>query len=120
MQKYRSDLFEQAFKRIGLQRGDVIIVHNSLLSFGIPSDIGLTELSSKIYSCFRNIIGDEGTLVVPTFNFDFCKGITFDRQNTPSKLMGVFSEYIRTLPDSMRSPHPMQSVSAIGPLSCML
>jgi len=30
--------------------------------------------------------------------------------------MGVFSEYIRSLPDSRRSYHPMQSLAVIGKL----
>ena len=41
----------------------------------------------------------------------------FDPATTPSKGMGGFSEFVRTLPGARRSPHPMQSVAAIGPLA---
>jgi aminoglycoside N3'-acetyltransferase len=51
---------------------------------------------------------------VPTFNFDFCRGEPYDPQETPSKGMGAFSEYVRQLPSAVRSPHPMQSVAAVG------
>lgn len=53
-------------------------------------------------------------MAVPTFNFDFCKGLPFNNQGTPSKNMGVFSEYVRKCPQSKRSKHPMQSIAAVG------
>ena len=34
--------------------------------------------------------------------------------NTPSQDMGVFSEYVRCLPEERRTLYPMQSVAAIG------
>lgn len=30
-------------------------------------------------------VGIEGTVIFPTYNWDFCNGITFDYYNTPSK-----------------------------------
>ncbi|QCX38813.1 AAC(3) family N-acetyltransferase [Aureibaculum algae] len=120
MQRYNSSHFYDAFLNIGLQKGDVVLVHNSLFSFGIPSDLTLKELSESIYEQLRKIIGDEGTIAVPTFNFDYCKGATFNSAKTPSKNMGVFSEYVRLLPESKRSKHPMQSISAVGPIADLI
>ena len=117
MRKYKSSEFTTAFKHLGISEGDTLLVHNSLISFGIPTDIKLIDVSSSIYTQLLSFIGEKGTVVVPTFNFDFCKGVAFDRQSTPSKGMGSFSEYIRMLPQSVRSKHPMQSVSANGPNS---
>jgi aminoglycoside 3-N-acetyltransferase len=62
----------------------------------------------------QSIIGDTGTVVVPTFNFRFSKGEIFDPQETPSEKMGAFSEYVRQQPESLRTKHPMQSLAAIG------
>ncbi|RPD91718.1 aminoglycoside N(3)-acetyltransferase [Aureibaculum marinum] len=117
MQKYNSEHFYSTFLDVGLKRGDMVLVHNSLFSFGIPTDVPLKELSSSIYKQLRKVIGEEGTIAVPTFNFDFCKGIPFYSNTTPSKNMGVFSEYIRMLPTSLRSKHPMQSIAVVGPLA---
>jgi len=56
----------------------------------------------------------KGSLAVPTFNFDFTQGQPYDPENTPSKGMGVFSEYVRKLPQSRRTSHPMQSLAVLG------
>ena len=41
----------------------------------------------------QEVIGPDGTLVVPTFNFGFARGERYDPAATPSKGMGAFSEY---------------------------
>ncbi|MED7787520.1 AAC(3) family N-acetyltransferase [Francisella sp. 19X1-34] len=115
MRKFSIKEFSNSFCKLGLKKGDVVLIHNSLLNFGIPMDCQIGEISSRIFNELRSTVGAEGTIVVPTFNFDFCKGVAFNKQESPSKGMGVFSEFVRNLPDAKRSTHPMQSVSAIGP-----
>ncbi len=56
----------------------------------------------------------QGTLVVPTFNFSFARGESYDPKVTPCEGMGAFSEYIRQHPKALRTPHPMQSLAIIG------
>lgn len=114
MKTYQTDLFTKAFSEIGIAKGDVLFIHSDILKFGWPTDLKINKLTEFIYETLLEKIGEEGTLIVPTFNFDFCKGIAFNRQETPSKNMGAFSEYIRTLPQAKRSFNPMQSLSVIG------
>jgi len=114
MKKYNISEFKVAFLKIGLSKGDMLLIHSSLLKFGVPNDVNIGELPVNIYTVLQSIIGNNGTIAVPTFNFEYCKGTSFNKQETPSKLMGVFSEYIRKLPASKRSFHPMQSISAVG------
>src|SRR5690606_35252915 len=102
MVRYNSTDFKQGFKTLGIAKGDIVLVHSSLPSFGIPIDIPISSLPAQIHSSLHSAIGLEGTIAVPTFNFDFCKGIAFNRQTTTSKGMGVFSEYIRNLEVSKR------------------
>jgi aminoglycoside 3-N-acetyltransferase len=66
-----------------------------------------------IFLAIREIIGNNGTIVVPTFTFSFCRGEVFDIQKSQSK-NGVFTEYIRKLTGSIRSHHGITSFSAIG------
>lgn len=61
-----------------------------------------------------SVIGPEGTLAVPTFNFTFARGEPYDPQNTPSSGMGAFSEFVRQHPQARRTSHPMQSLAVIG------
>lgn len=114
MKKYKVQDFSKIFEKIGLKKGDILLVHSSLLTFGIPTDVKIGEVPSSIFEQLFAIIGMEGTLAVPTFNFDFCKGIPFNRQETPSKTMGVFSEFVRKLPNAKRSFNPMQSIAVVG------
>ncbi len=114
MKKFNTSEFKEAFLELGLQEGDMLMIHSSLLKFGVPNDVNLEGLSEKIFKILLSVIGENGTMAVPTFNFEYCNGIIFNKQETPSKLMGVFSEYIRKLPESKRSFHPMQSITAVG------
>jgi len=62
----------------------------------------------------RSLLGPQGTLAVPAFNFGFARGEPFDPASTPSQGMGVFSELVRQQPDALRTTHPLQSLAVIG------
>lgn len=117
MIRYNLSEFEEIAEKIGISHGDCLFIHSSILSFGLPADVAVSQLPEKIFDVLQKKIGEKGTIVVPAFNFDFCNGAPYDRQNTPSKNMGVFSEYIRKLPETKRSSHAMQSIAAIGKLA---
>lgn len=114
MRKFNVKEFSNNISTLGLIKGDVLLVHNSLFNFGVPGDCKISELPSVMFNELQNVIGAEGTITAPTFNFDFCNGLPFNRQETSSKNMGVFSEFIRKHPQAKRSKHPMQSIAAIG------
>lgn len=114
MLRYNPNEFRKAFKELGIRQGNILFIHSSLLSFGLPQGLTPTHLPSYIYDLLTRAIGAQGTIVVPTFNTGFCDGQAFDRQETPSRFMGAFSEYVRQLPDSMRTTHPIHSIAAIG------
>jgi aminoglycoside 3-N-acetyltransferase len=65
-------------------------------------------------AAIQAVIGPQGTVVVPTFNFAFANGEPYDPLETPSVGMGAFSEYVRRLPGARRTLHPMQSVAIVG------
>lgn len=117
MTHYRLQDLPDALIDVGLTRGSLTFVHSALFALGRPKSCPLDAIPARIYDQIRQVIGPQGTIAVPTFNFDFCRQIPFDRQKTPSKKMGSFSEFIRTHPDAYRSSHPLQSIAAIGPLA---
>jgi len=99
---------------LGLKKGDVVFTHNNLGFFGRPKDIKHKDnLCSLFFEEIFHVIGETGTLAVPTFTYSFPKKEVFDVQETPSQ-MGIFSEWVRKNIDSIRSEDPCYSISAIG------
>ena len=115
MKGYRTEDLWRVLREVGVTPGEVLCVHSSLLTLGPIEGVAPREMAGTIARLLLDYLGPDGTLVVPTFNFDFAKGKPYDRQRTASRGMGALSEYVRLMPGSMRSPHPLQSVAAIGP-----
>lgn len=103
-----------SLRELGLSQGDTVMVHSSLFSLGLLEGFKPAEQAEAYLRILLEMLGEDGTLIAPAFNFGFCKGKPFHRQKTPSSGMGVLSESIRTHKNSIRSKHPMQSVSVSG------
>jgi len=105
------------FKKMGLKKGDVLLVHSSFKSFA-----GVEGGPQAVISALLTVLGTEGTLIVPTFTFTFCQQFNdtgngfFDLENTPSE-MGIITELVRKMPGSKRTVNPIYSVSIHGKLA---
>jgi aminoglycoside 3-N-acetyltransferase len=110
----QSDL-ENDFRKAGIEAGDVVLVHTSLSRIGHLKDGPKTFVDA-----LRALLGDEGTILMPTspnavYQYDFIQdNKTFDVLNTPSKT-GAITEYFRKIPGVVRSIHPTEPVAALGP-----
>lgn len=94
---------------VGLAEGDGVLVHSAIQFLGRPENGPATYLSA-----IRQVIGPEGTVAVPAFNFIFAREGRYDPQNSPADGMGSFSEYVRQLPEARRTSHPLQSLAVTG------
>ncbi|MGH3630310.1 MAG: aminoglycoside N(3)-acetyltransferase, partial [Sciscionella sp.] len=117
---------------LGLTQGEAVLVHSSLRSI----DHG-GRGAGVVVEALKDVIGPEGTLVVPTQTADnsttspHFRAATralsdeqvaryraampgFDPATTASSGMGALAEYVRTLPDAVRSTHPQTSFAAVG------
>ena len=112
--KYNSDEFKETLINIGLAKDDNVFIHTTLKTIGKYEDLKQPDLLNMIKKTIFDIIGENGFIAVPTFNFNFAKGVEFDVDNTPSEGMGVFSEFVRKHEDSKRTSHPMHSISILG------
>jgi len=102
------------FRALGVEAGDTLLVHSSYKSFG-PVEGG----PQTVVSALEQTLGPEGTLIMPTFNFDFNKGQPWDVRSTPSK-MGVLTELVRVDPRAKRVFHPFYSFAILGKHAEML
>lgn len=113
---------EAAFRAIGLTEGDTVYVISAL--WRMPADAGSRaggDTSAIYYQALRSVIGDAGTIVVPTSSQNLCNTeIPFDLANTPSFERGLFTEFVRKLPGALRSFHPFTSYAAIGPKAALI
>jgi aminoglycoside 3-N-acetyltransferase len=109
----RDDLTQILSAELGVSRGDTIMVHAGL------SLLNTTLSPAEIRDLVLEILGTEGTLVVPTFSP--MAAVDYMRQSEPFDLqgsksgMGSFAEAVRTAPQAVRSLHPTKSLAAIGP-----
>lgn len=106
-----SDITE-GFVRVGLERGMKVLVHSSLSSFGYV-DGG----AEAVIKAILDVIGSEGTLVVPTLTGNESLSVsnppTFDPLKT-NGWTGIIPETLRSWPGAVRSVHPTHSVVAVG------
>lgn len=58
-------------------------------------------------------IGPDGTLMIPAFNWDFCRGVPFDVRTAKSHV-GVLGDIAATRPDFVRTCHPLYSFAVRG------
>lgn len=102
------------FQTLGVQQGDTLLVHSSYKSLG-----GVEGGPQTVIKALETALGPEGTLIMPTFNFDFNQGIPWDVRMTPSK-MGILTELVRLDPRAKRVFHPFYSFAVLGKHAEML
>lgn len=75
-----------------------------------------------LYSAMQEVIGAEGTMIVPAYTLSFCRNENFDVQATQC-IQGTWSssweflEYFRRLPGVVRSADPILSCAGLGPMA---
>lgn len=121
--------------RLGVNRGDNLIVHTSLNQLGY-----IIGKEQTLVEAIIEVVGDEGLIVMPTQTSDNSKPEdwsnppvpkswvlpikqhlpAYDKDITPSRGMGAVPEYFRKLNGVYRSNHPQVSFAAYGKNNIML
>lgn len=99
----------------GIDKGDTVLVHSAL------SKMGFVEGGPKtVVDALLETVGDSGHILMPnspnpSFQLEYIQELsTFDVKNDKSKL-GAITEVFRTTSNAVRSCHPTEPVSCIGP-----
>ena len=105
------------FKSLNIKRGDKLIIHTNI------SGLFQYMNNSKSMSLFLNLIlkkiGSTGTLVIPTYNYDFTKGKAYIKNKSPSHV-GMFTNYLLKKYSKKRTNNPIFSHLIFGKLSKVL
>lgn len=98
----------------GLEKGDTVWLSSDVkeLLYSCMEHDDDTDMNVLI-NAIQDVITPAGTLLIPTFNWDFCKGKTFDIRNTPCKT-GVIGKCALKRDDFRRTRHPIYSFAVWG------
>ena len=98
---------------LNIRKGDSIFVHSSLSKFGF-----VEGGAQSVINAIRNAIGDNGTIVMPSFNMSIFsqKPIVLDITKTPSE-MGKITEVFRRVPGVKRNANLFHPLCFEGPLA---
>jgi len=102
--------FKEALRLMEIGENEVIYLINS------AKELQNIFQVNQYLDILLSSIPESCTLVMQTFNWDFCKGKNFSSQKTPSQT-GLMSELYRRMDGVIRSPHPIYSFCAKGPMA---
>jgi aminoglycoside 3-N-acetyltransferase len=103
----------RGLRALGIQEGDVILVHSSLSSLG-----HVEGGADAVVDALLATVGASGTVAVPTHTWDTVNAEqpVFDVRESPSTV-GLITETLRRRPAAVRGLHPTHSCAAIGPMA---
>ena len=114
---YNISDIRNALNCIPIHKGDTLFIHSNLGFFGFLDGVNNSDgLCQAFFDELMRVLGENGTIIVPTFTYSFPRKEIFDPFD-PVREMGIFSEWIRRHPDSHRSLDPSYSVAGIGKFS---
>lgn len=124
--KYSRSSLAAALRSGGIGSGDTVLVHLDLAALGDAEGAPTTaSRNALVREALFEVVGPEGTVLVPTYSFSFCRQEDFDPDTTPA-VCGAwnpavdFPEEFRKLPGAVRSRDPIHSVAGVGPRAAEL
>ena len=97
-----------------IEKGDVILLTSDITDLFLQcQENGEIMDVNILLDNFQEAIGEEGTLLVPTYNWGFCQGKAFDYKKTPSKTGAICNAALRRK-DFTRTKHPIYSFAVWG------
>lgn len=100
-------------KELGIKKSDIVLLHLNTDFFEDVADKNKKECAEALLKSMLDVIGEDGVLLTPAFNYSFCKSGKFNLQKTPSQV-GYFSNFLLTKNNSQRSSHPIFSFVGVG------
>ncbi|MGK4199265.1 DUF4910 domain-containing protein [Fusobacterium sp. HC1336] len=107
-------LYDELIEKMNIVEGENIFIASDIQKIGLKFyemeqifdlDIFINKIQEKITA--------KGTIVFPTYNWEFCRGIPFDYKKTKSKT-GSLSQKALKRSDFIRTKHPIYSFAVWG------
>lgn len=108
--------YRDLINRVDIKSGDIILISSDVFRLMYVALKNKDEFDANVFiDSIIDKVGDQGTILFPTYNWGFCKGETFDYNNTKSAT-GYLSEVALKRSDFKRTQHPIYSFAVWGKL----
>lgn len=102
------------WKSLGIKKGEILDIASDLTIFiYYCKKNNIIFNPDELIDSLKDIVTSKGTIMIRTFNWDFCKGVPFDVKNTPSKV-GQLGNVALDRNDFKRTKHPLYSWAVWG------
>ena len=106
--------YDKVISQLNIKKGDALLVSSDIKKFMWNSLKQKEKFDIQHFiDTLTDAVGEEGTLIFPTYNWDFCKGVPFDYVKTPGKT-GALGVAALKRSDFKRSKHPLYSCAIWG------
>lgn len=94
---------------VGIEKGDIIDVSSDMANVLMYCRrIGVKLVPDHLIDALKDMVGEEGTVMIRTFTWDFCHGEAFDIRTSPSRV-GALGNAAMKRQDFRRTAHPIYS-----------
>jgi len=106
--------FKNLDKKINIKKKDVILFHINLASIKEHyNNTKVEEINYFLFFLLKSFFSSKGTFLIPSFSYNFCKGMKFDKKKTKS-YTGKFSNFLISKYPKNRSSNPIFSILSFG------
>lgn len=112
----------KTIRTLGVHKGDILyiasdatkIVKTAQNDLGAKSKSDRETFLNELIDMLQQLVGEDGTLLFPVFNWDFCKGETFDYKKTQGKVGALNNFVLNNRGDFKRTRHAIYSFMVWG------
>lgn len=103
------DFYAKLLETAQVKRGDIIDVASDLLDMMLLFRERHEKFDADLLlDALKKAVGEEGTVLIRTFNWSFCHGVPFHYKTTPSQV-GMLGNIALKRPDFKRTKHALYS-----------
>ena len=101
-------------EKLNISSGNIIFIASDISKLAYEAqENDIVFNINEFIDAITNKIGNEGTLILPVYNWDFCKNIPFDYNKTIGKT-GYLGNAALKRNDFIRTKHPIYSFAVWG------
>ena len=101
--------YSELIKAADIRRGDILDVASDLLSVMLRFRERHERFDANhLLDALKDAVGEDGTVLIRAFNWDFCRGVPFHYKTTPSQVGSLGNAALKR-PDFKRTKHALYS-----------